>query len=276
MLGQRNILREIRLWYLNEDRRLKMILSLITASYNSARTLAETFGSVRAQQGLSFEYILIDGGSSDGTVELVEAEAGKAESFVSNWVSESDQGIYDALNKGISLAIGEILGFLHADDVLAHSLVLQRVVACFENPMVMACYGDLDYVWRDDPARVVRHWRSGAFDPQRLRWGWMPPHPTLYVRRSWYATHGGFDTRYRIAADYDLMLRLLSGLTARQVVYLPEVLVRMRTGGASNRSLGNILRKSAEDYRALRSNGVGGVGALAWKNLSKLGQFVVR
>lgn len=253
-----------------------MQLTLVSASYNAVQTLAETLGSVEVQQGIALEYLLIDGGSSDGTVELIRAESGRPGTPVSRWQSEPDRGIYDALNKGIALATGEVLGFLHADDVLAHPRVLQRVAACFADPSVMACYGDLDYVWRDNPARVVRHWRAGAFDPQRLHWGWMPPHPTLYVRRSWYATHGAFDLRYRIAADYDLMLRLLSGLTARQVVYIPEVLVRMRTGGASNRSLGNILRKSAEDYRALRSNGIGGVGALAWKNLSKLKQFVVR
>ncbi|MBK1718332.1 glycosyltransferase family 2 protein [Thiocystis violacea] len=253
-----------------------MQLTLVTASYNAVQTLAETLGSVGVQQGLTLEYLLIDGGSSDGTVDLIRAESARPGTPVSRWQSEPDRGIYDALNKGIALATGEVLGFLHADDVLAHPRVLQRVADCFADPSVMACYGDLDYVWRDEPARVARHWSSGPFDPKRLRWGWMPPHPTLYVRRSWYEANGVFDTRYRIAADYDLMLRLLSGLTARQVVYLSEVLVRMRTGGASNRSLRNILRKSAEDYRALSSNGIGGVGALAWKNLSKLSQFVVR
>lgn len=253
-----------------------MSISVITACYNSIVTLPDTLSSVRSQQALACEYILIDGGSSDGTLALIEAEHSRADTPLSCWISEPDQGIYDALNKGIALATGEVVGFLHADDVFAHPSVLKRVAACFEDPAIVACYGDLEYVWRDDPARVLRHWRAGCFTPSRLRWGWMPPHPTLYVRRSWYEAHGCFDTNYRIAADYDLMLRLLSGLSERQVVYLPEVLVRMRTGGASNRSLGNILHKSAEDYRALRSNGIGGVGALLWKNLSKLGQFVVR
>ncbi|WPL19426.1 PGL/p-HBAD biosynthesis glycosyltransferase [Thiorhodovibrio winogradskyi] len=162
-----------------------MKLSLVTACFNSAATLSDTLSSVRAQQGIALEYLLIDGGSQDGTVALIEAEQGRPDTHLSKWISEPDHGIYDALNKGIALATGDILGFLDADDVLAHPLVLHRVAACFDDPAVMACYGDLDYVWRDDPARVVRHWRAGPFEPRRLRWGWMPPHPTLYVRRSW-------------------------------------------------------------------------------------------
>lgn len=251
-----------------------MTVSIITACCNSVITLSDTLSSIRSQQGLTFESILIDGGSTDGTLALIEAEHAKPDTPLSRWISEPDQGIYDALNKGIALSQGEILGFLHADDVFAHPTVLKQVSECFEDPVILACYGDLEYVWRDDPTRVLRHWRAGRFTPARLHWGWMPPHPTLYVRRSWYEAHGGFDTRYQIAADYDLILRLFSGLSESQVVYLPEVLVRMRTGGASNRSLRNILRKSTEDYQALRSNRVGGFGALAWKNLSKLGQFM--
>lgn len=251
-------------------------LSLVTVCYNSAATLSDTLASVRMQEGLAFEYIIVDGGSSDGSLELIRAEAERPGTPLRRWLSEPDDGVYAALNKGIALARNAVVGFLHADDVLAHPLVLRRIADCFADPEVVACYGDLDYVWREDPARVLRHWRSGEFTPGRLRWGWMPPHPTLYVRRDWYQANGGLDTRYRIAADYDLTLRLLSGLQGREVRYLPEVLVRMRTGGLSNRSLGNILRKSREDYRALRANGVGGLLALTWKNLSKLGQFVVR
>lgn len=253
-----------------------MSITVITACYNSIATLPDTLFSVRSQHGLAFEYILIDGGSSDGTIDLIQAEHNRPGTPLSRWISEPDQGIYDALNKGIALATGDVLGFLHADDVFAHPHVLKRVTACFEDPVIIACYGDLEYVWRDDPTRVLRYWHADRFTPSRLRRSWMPPHPTLYVRRSWYEAHGGFDTNYRIAADYDLILRLFSGLSESQVAYLPEVLVRMRVGGASNRSLRNILRKSAEDYRAMRSNGVGGLGALAWKNLSKLEQFVTR
>jgi len=246
-----------------------MKLSLITACRNSAATLSDTLASVRAQRAVDLEYILVDGASTDGTVGLIET----AGDLVSCWVSETDAGIYDALNKGIDMASGEIVGFLHADDIFADERVLARIAASFEDPAVDACYGDLVYVRRDDPERVVRSWRPGEYRRKRLRWGWMPPHPTLYVRRALYERHGGFNNHYRIAADYDCMLRLLSRLDGR-VVYLPEVLVRMRLGGASNHSIGNILRKSVEDYRVLRENRVGGVGTLLWKNLSKLSQFV--
>lgn len=248
-----------------------MKLSLITACYNSSATLPDTLASVQAQRGAVFEYIIVDGASTDGTVGIIET----AGDWVSRWVSEADAGIYDALNKGISLASGEVVGFLHADDVFADDLVLTSIASCFEDPAVDACYGDLVYVRRDDPERAVRCWHAGDFQRTRLRWGWMPPHPTFYVRRTLYEQYGGFDNRYRIAADYDCMLRLLLRLDGR-VVYLPKVLVRMRLGGASNRSIGNIVRKSVEDYRVMRANRVGGAGTLIWKNLSKLSQFFRR
>src|SRR5574340_1187228 len=136
-----------------------------------------------------------------------------------------------------------------------------------------SAYGDLLYVSKDDPSRVVRTWRAAAFTLAKLARGWMPPHPTLYVRRSVYEQRGKFDTSFRIAADYDFILRLLSR-DGIGVKYISEVLVKMRVGGASNRSLRNIVKKSSEDLRALRRNGVGGVGALLWKNLSKLPQFL--
>ena len=143
----------------------------------------------------------------------------------------------------------------------------------FADPAVDGVYGDLDYVAKAEPSRIIRRWRSGDYDPARLAWGWMPPHPTLYLRRSVIEQWGGFDTTLRIAADYDAMLRYL-GRGRIRLAYIPEVLVKMLVGGESNRSLSRILRKSREDYRALRNNGVGGVGALVWKNLSKVGQFL--
>ncbi|SDW05793.1 glycosyltransferase family 2 protein [Thiocapsa roseopersicina] len=248
-----------------------MRISVITATWNCAGTVGDCLASVSGQSYAAREHLLIDGGSRDGTLDVLHAHrAGLAV-----LVSEPDEGIYDALNKGIARATGEVVGFLHADDVYADAQVLERVAAAFADPAVDAVYGDLVYVRKADTGRVVRHWRSGAYDPARLRRGWMPPHPTLYLRRALYERHGVFDRRYRIAGDYDLMLRMLSRLTG-QVVYLPQVLVRMRVGGESNRSLSRILRKSREDYRALRENGIGGAGALAWKNLSKVPQFFRR
>jgi hypothetical protein len=165
---------------------------------------------------------------------------------------------------------------LHADDLYAHQNVLADVAQAFAaDPGLCAVYGDLTYVRKDNTEQVVRYWKSAPFTPRRLAWGWMPPHPTLYVRREWYERIGGLNTRYRIAADYLSILQMFSQ-PGFKAAYLPQVLVKMRLGGASNRSLKNIVRKSREDWDALRTTGVGalgGVGALAWKNLSKIRQF---
>ena len=162
---------------------------------------------------------------------------------------------------------------MHSDDFFADERVLDRVAAAFEDPAVDGVYADLDYVAKDEPNRIIRRWHSGEYDPKKLARGWMPPHPTLYLRRSIIEQWGGFDTSFRIAADYDAMLRYLTKGQIR-LTYIPEVLMKMRVGGESNRSLSHIIRKSREDYRALRKNGAGGLGALIWKNISKLGQFV--
>lgn len=241
--------------------------SVITAVFNRADTIGEALASVRSQDWPEVEHIVIDGASTDGTLDILRAQRER----LGVLVSEPDHGVYDALNKGLARCRGDVVGFLHADDVYAHERVLSRIAAAFGDPAVEAVYGDLEYLSRRT-GRVVRRWRAGAFSPAKLARGWMPPHPTFYVRRSVYQRLGRFDTRYRIAADYDLMLRFLGRGQVRSM-YVPEVLVRMRLGGLSNRSLRNILRKSSEDYRALRANGVGGLGALCWKNLSKLGQF---
>ena len=248
-----------------------MKISIITVTWNCRDTVADCLASVAAQTHAACEHVVIDGASTDGTRELLEAHRAQ----LAVLVSESDRGIYDALNKGLARATGDVVGLLHADDVFTDAQVLARVAAAFENPAVEAVYGDLVYVARDAPERVIRYWRAGEFEPRSLRRGWMPPHPTLYLRRSVYERIGGFDTRYRIAADYDFMLRALTQLSGR-VRYLPQVLVRMRLGGVSNRSLSKILLKSREDYQALRRNGVGGLGALLWKNLSKVPQFFRR
>jgi len=246
-------------------------ISIVTAVFNAKKTVLAALESAFAQKHPDVELVVVDGVSTDGTMELLAARRDQLGVFI----SEPDKGIYHALNKGIVRASGEVIGFLHADDLFTDELVLQRIAAVFADPGVDVCYGDLVYVRRDNPDRVIRYWRAGEYRSERLRRGWMPPHPTCYVRRSLYEEHGLFDTSYRIAADYDCMLRLLSRLRGR-VVYIPEVLVRMRVGGVSNRSLANILRKSAEDYRAIRANGVGGLGTLVWKNLSKLPQFIQR
>lgn len=248
-----------------------MKISIITATWNCAGTIADCLASVAGQSYPDREHIVIDGVSSDGTLAILETHRAQ----LAVLISEPDRGIYDALNKGIAQASGDVIGFLHADDLYADPEVLARIAAAFVDPAVDAVYGDLVYVSRTDTERVIRYWRAGGYRPAQLHRGWMPPHPTLYLRRALYERHGVFDLRYQIAADYDLMLRVLSRLTGR-VVYLPQVLVRMRLGGISNRSLRHILHKSREDYQALRTNRMGGIGTLAWKNLSKLPQFFQR
>jgi len=243
-------------------------VSIVTAVWNRAATIGGAIDSVAAQTHPHIEHLVIDGASTDGT--LAEVEAHRSPGMVV--VSETDRGIYDALNKGLACSTGEVVGLLHSDDFFADARVIERVATMFADPAIDAVYGDLDYVSASDPAKVIRHWRAGEATPARLRRGWMPPHPTLFVRRRVFETHGAYDTRYRIAADYDAVLRWFgtAGITS---AYIPEVLVKMRVGGESNASLSKILRKSREDYRALRTNRAGGLATLIAKNLSKLPQF---
>jgi glycosyltransferase len=246
-------------------------ISIITATYNCAQTLGDCLSSVASQTYANREHIVIDGASQDGTLDVLQARR----SQLAVLLSEPDRGIYDALNKGIAHASGDVIGFLHADDVYASPDVLAHVAQAFADPAVCAVFGDLHYVRKDDMSQVVRVWQSNVFTPQRLAWGWMPPHPTLYVRKQWYERIGGFDTRYRIAADYFSILQMFSQPDFK-AVYVPEVFVKMRLGGASNRSFKAIVRKTREDWDALRRarvGALGGAGALVWKNLSKLGQF---
>lgn len=244
-------------------------ITVITAVHNNRETISAALDSALGQSGVDIELVVIDGGSTDGTLEVLRSYADRLHVLV----SEPDRGIYDALNKGIRCASGDVVGFLHSDDLFTDPGVLSRIAAAFADPGVGAVYGDLVYVGKDNPDQVVRYWRSGVFSRRRLGWGWMPPHPTLYMRRHVYEQLGLFDTSFRIAADYDFILRAL-GQDRVVVRYIPEVLVKMRVGGASNRSLSNIVRKSREDLRALKRNGMGGLGALLWKNLSKLPQFL--
>ena len=245
-----------------------MKISVITAVYNRAASIAEAMQSVQSQSWRDVEHVVIDGASTDGTLQVLQ----RCLTAQAVWVSEADNGIYDALNKGLALATGDVVGLMHSDDFFADDRVLERVAAAFADPLVDAAYGDLDYVAKDDTSRIIRRWRSGDYTAAKLARGWMPPHPTLYLRRSVIERWGGYDTRYKIAADYDAVLRYF-GQGKIRATYIPHVLVKMRVGGESNRSLAKIWLKTCEDYSALRRNGVGGVGALAWKNLGKLGQF---
>lgn len=248
-----------------------MKISVVTAAFRAEDTVASAIESVVRQNHGDIEHVVVEGASPDGTLAAIRGAAHPRMVLI----SEPDKGIYDALNKGIAHATGEVIGVVHADDMLAHDDVLDRIAAAFSDPQVDAVYGDLDYVAKDDTDRIVRHWRSGGYDRRKLARGWMPPHPTLYLRRQVFDRFGLYDTSFRIAADYDAILRYF-GTGEIRPVYIPEVLVKMRMGGISNRNLARLVQKSSEDYRALRRNGIGGLGALAAKNLSKLPQFVRR
>lgn len=249
-----------------------MKISLITATYNSASSIASAITSLKQQNFQNVEWIIVDGASKDETVTIIK------NGFNGNLkiTSEKDSGIYDALNKGIAMATGDIVGFMHSDDFLASNDILSKIITVFQEKKVDGVYGDLQYVDKENTSKIIRYWKSKAFTPKLLNQGWMPAHPTLFLKKEVYEKHGLFNLDYKIAADYDFMLRIFKEPDLK-FKYLPEVITKMRVGGASNRSLKNIKLKSSEDLRALRANGIKNPYlVLAQKNFSKLGQFVKR
>lgn len=242
-------------------------LSVVTVVRNGARTIGDCLESV-ASQSVRAEHVVVDGVSTDGTLDVVSRFP-----HVSRVISEPDSGIYDAMNKGIRAATGDIVAILNADDVYADARVLEDVRDAMTANAADTAYGDLDYVDADDLRVVRRAWRSGAFSVGRMRWGWMPPHPTFFVRRSVYERRGLFETALGTAADYELMVRLLVRDRV-STTYVPRVLVKMRTGGRSGVSLAARLRAHANDWRAWRLNGL---SAFPWriifKPLRKVGQY---
>ncbi len=226
-----------------------MKLSIVMPVYNDIR-VARALGSVLSQRhDGQLELVLIDGGSTDDTLDVLAGYRDR----ISILVSERDQGIYDAMSKGIARATGDVVGILNADDRYQDETVLQKVLNAFHDPQTEATYGDCVYVDGND--RVARYWRSGRYRPYKFYLGWMPPHPTFFVRRSLYQQYGVFNQQYHIAADYELMLRLALKHKVR-LRYIDNVLVRMSLGGASNRSLKNIARANREVLQAWRSNGL--------------------
>ena len=242
-----------------------MKISIITATYNSQKTIQDCLQSLIDQTYDNIEHIVVDGGSTDNTVEII-----KNSSSVTKWISESNRGIFDALNKGIKLSTGMVICFLHADDTFASNTVLGKIANAFENKTVYGVYGNLDYIGKG--GKVVRKWRSKQYHPKDIRNGWMPPHPTLFLKRKVYEELGNYDVRFKIADDYDYILRILTHWNY-DIRYLPFVITNMQIGGASNKNPRSILQQSFEDYIAIRKNGIGGIGVLLRKNLSKIPQF---
>lgn len=259
-----------------------MLISIITATRNAAGPPLRHCLSSLAGQTLAFEHVIVDGSSTDGTVAIVEdyVQSRAGNPPPPRFISEPDQSLYAALNKGLRMAAGDVVGILHADDVYASPQILAKVAAVFADPAVDACYGDLLYVKTGDPLSVirdpmpsgdgvtdhgsrvtdhafeiVRYWQSGPYAPEKFTWGWMPPHPTFFVRREIYDRYGMFRLDLGTAADYELMLRFLFRHRIR-CAYLPEILVCMRAGGISNRSLLARLQANRMDRLAWRANGL--------------------
>lgn len=247
-------------------------ISIITATWNSENTLTECIESVTKQKYQNREHIIIDAASTDNTIKIIQANIKK----IDNYISEKDSGIYEALNKGINLATGEVVGFLHSDDFYPNNDTLLKISEIFKDKNIDAVYGDLDYVNKKDINKVVRKWRSKKFKSHKIYWGWMPAHPTLYVRKKWYTNENMFDTSFKISADYLSTLRLFTN-SKFKAKYLPQVLVKMRTGGASNKSLKSITIKTREDWKALRKCNFSIARTLQiiiCKNLRKINQFI--
>jgi glycosyltransferase len=248
-----------------------MKISIITATYNSEKNISECLQSVAGQAHNNIEHIVVDGGSTDNTMEIV-----KSFPSVTKYISEPDKGIYDALNKGIKMAGGDVIGFLHSDDVLGSTIIIKKITELFSQKNIQGVYGNLVFVNSENPDKVVRTWKSKPFDRINIKYGWMPPHPTLYLRKEVYQKHGPFDISFKIAGDYNFMVGVMKDKEI-YLEYLPEIITRMRMGGASTGSINDLITKSKEDIRALKNNGFKlPLLILIAKNLRKLPQLLKR
>ena len=223
-------------------------ISIITSSYNSSKTIADTIESVNNQAYTNIEHVFIDGKSTDNSVELIE----KISSREKVVTSEKDKGIYDAMNKGVVTASGDIIAILNSDDFYADEKVVSDIVSLFEKTGADAVYADLDYV-TEDTSRIVRKWRSGKYSHGMFEWGWMPPHPTLFVKKEVYEKYGKFNLELKSASDYEIMLRFIHKHKIK-LQYLPRVTVKMRVGGLSNSSIKHRVFANNEDRRAWKIN----------------------
>lgn len=249
-----------------------MKVTIITATYNSEATLASAMDSVYRQDYDNIEHVIVDGASTDRTLELVEAMKFKNPNI--RCVSEKDEGIYDAINKGLNLATGDIIGYVHSDDFLACPQIISEIVNRFQKGNYSGVYGNLLYVDRNNTDKVIRNWYSKTFHSSLLQRGWMPAHPTLFLKKEVYRECGNFDKSFKIAADYDFMLRVLRKPNY-SFGFLPQVITKMRVGGKSNKSISNMVLKSKEDLRAMKANELNNpLVALFFKNISKLKQFI--
>ena len=245
----------------------KPLISIITVVLNRAETIGLAINSVQSQTYKNVEHVIQDGGSDDGTVNIIKSLAPEAKLEI-----KPDGGIYEAINRAIERAEGDIVGLMHSDDQFASSDILDFVEEKFRDQRIDGIYGDLNYVSSHSSEKAIRKWIAGTFEMKKITRGWMPPHPTLYVRKSVFKKHGVYDCSYSISADYEAMLRWIThGL---RLAYLPKTMVIMQSGGASNCSIKNLFRKTLEDYKAIKKNKVGGLITLFLKNMRKVVQLI--
>ena len=224
-------------------------ISIITVAFNSVKTIQDTIESILLQDYKNIEYIIIDAGSSDGTVEIIKSFGDK----ITYFISESDHGIYDGMNKGIKAASGDLIGILNSDDFYPNNFILSNVSKTFVNTQCDAVYGDLVYVRDYDKSKIVRYWQAGNYSALKIKNGWMLPHPTFFVKKSIYDRFGLYNTELKSAADYEMILKLLYKQNI-SVKYIPMILVNMRMGGASNSSFVNRIKANKEDGLAWTKN----------------------
>ena len=232
----------------------RLRVSIITVAYNSAKTIADTIASVLAQTYPDLEYIVVDGQSTDGTIDILRQYEAK---FIGRmrWISEKDGGIYDAMNKGITMATGDIVGILNSDDYFTSDTIIEQMVKAFDDASIDATYGDIHFIRDGQPDKCIRYYSSKRFSPSWLRFGFMPAHPSFYARREVFERAGLYKTNYKIGSDYEMMVRLFC-VHKIKAAYQPLDFVTMRTGGLSTRNLQSRLQLIKDDVRACRENGV--------------------
>ena len=249
-----------------------MKVSIITVVYNGAKTISDCIDSVLGQNYPHLEYLIIDGGSTDGTLEIVQKYGSK----IAVVCSEPDRGIYDAMNKGIALATGELIGILNADDFYKDNDVVSKIVSELNKAQADAIYADLVYVDSEKTHIIKRYWRSGVFEAKSFLWGWMPPHPTFFLKSASYSKFGNYRLDLGSAADYELMFRMLH-VNRIKTAYMPEITTIMRAGGVSNENVFNRLKANKNDQKAWQVNQIKPYFFTLWlKPIRKILQFVYR
>ena len=246
-----------------------MKFSIITSVFNAEKTIPDTITSLKNQQNIDLEYIVIDGHSQDSTLDIIKQN----KDFITKYISEADKGVYDGFNKGLQMATGDIIGFLNADDFYSTEDTLSKVNSVFQHYNSDIVYGDLDYIDYQDSNKIVRTWKAGEFSKEKLKKAWIPPHPSFFFNRKVLEKVPSFNLDYSISADFDFMLRSLL-IEDIKVEYLPEVIVKMRTGGVSNNNLTTLMKKISQDAKLLKANKQGGYMTSIYKRLTKLTQWL--